>query len=117
MTGSMTKVLGNAKAFAGAFAAKAKVRKGTVAILAVCFVLQLYFVRELLAAELLFALGFGVLFILGSTAYLLGAAGERGWYLAEAGMRAVARSARRGYIGLEEISRKSFRHARSESAQ
>jgi hypothetical protein len=117
MTGSMTKVLGKANAFASAFVAKAKVRKGTVSILAVFFVLQLYFVRELLAAELLFALGFGVLFILGSTAYLLGAAGERGWYLAEAGIRVIARSARRGYIGLEELSRKSFRHPRSESAQ
>src|SRR5271168_797255 len=117
MTGSMTKVLGSAKVFAAEFAAKAKVRKGTVAILAVSFVLQLYFVRELLAAELLFALGFGVLFILASTAYLLGAAGERVWYLAEAGIRVAARSARRGYVGLEEISRKSFRHPRSESAQ
>ena len=117
MTGSMTKVLGKLNAFASALGAKAKLRKGTISILAVFFFLQLYFVRELLAAELLFALVFAVIFILGSTAYLLGVAGERGWYLAEVGIRVVARSARRRYIGLEEISRKSFRHPRSESAQ
>jgi hypothetical protein len=37
--------------------------------------------------------------------------------VAEAGIRLFARSARRGYNMMEELSRKPFRHPRSESAQ
>ena len=97
---------------------RAKIGKGvlsTVAVIAV--LLQAYFVRELLAAELLFVVGFAVLFVLGGIAYLLGALGERGLDLAEAGVRVAGSSARRGYSAIEDISRKSFRHPRSESAQ
>ncbi len=36
---------------------KAKVRKGLLSILGIFFVLQVYFVRELIAAELLFVTG------------------------------------------------------------
>ncbi len=96
---------------------KAKVRKGMLSIVAAFFVLQLYFVRELLAAELLFGMGFAVLFVLALLVYAVGAIGERGLDVAEIGVRAISTSARRGYAGLEEISRKSFRHPRSESAQ
>ncbi|HXO05720.1 MAG TPA: hypothetical protein VN884_08825 [Candidatus Sulfotelmatobacter sp.] len=110
-------ILGRLNKFVAGVAAKAKVRKGTLTALGIFFVLQLYFVRELLAAELLFALAFGVLLIIGGTAYALGAIGERGLDLAEAGIRVLARSARRGYGLVDELSRKSFRHARSESAQ
>jgi hypothetical protein len=96
---------------------RAKIRKGLLLFLAVVFTLQMYFVRELLAAELLFGLGFAVLLSLGGIFYLVGAIGERGLDLTEAGVRVIADSARRGYASLEEISRKSFRHPRSESAQ
>jgi hypothetical protein len=96
---------------------KAKVRKGLLSMLGVIFVLQVYFVRELIAAELLFALGFAVLMALGGIVYLIGAIGERGLDWAEAGIRLTADFARRGYAGLEEISRKQYRHPRSESAQ
>ena len=96
---------------------KAKVRKGMISILAVFFILQIYFVRELLAAELLFGMGFAVLFVLGLVIYAVGAIGERGLDVAEVGIRVISNSARRGYAGLEEISRKPFRHPRSESAQ
>jgi hypothetical protein len=37
--------------------------------------------------------------------------------LLEAGVRAVAPVARRGYARIEEISKKPFRHPRSESAR
>jgi hypothetical protein len=110
-------ILGRVNAFVAGVTAKAKVRKGTLTALGIFFVLQLYFVRELLAAELLFALAFGVLLIIGGTAYALGAIGERGLDLAEAGIRMLARSARRGYMVVDELSRKSLRDARSESAQ
>lgn len=96
---------------------RAKIGKGILSTVAVVAVLQAYFVRELLAAELLFVVGFAVLFVLGGIAYLLGALGERGLDLAEAGVRVAGSSARRGYSAIEDISRKSFRHPRSESAQ
>ncbi|HTS12300.1 MAG TPA: hypothetical protein VMH00_09300 [Candidatus Limnocylindrales bacterium] len=92
---------------------KARIGKGAVTVLAVLFILQAYFVRELLAAELLFALGFVVVLALVAVFYAIGAASEFGLDWAEAGVRSV----RRGYAMLEEISRKPFRHPRSESAQ
>jgi hypothetical protein len=96
---------------------KAKARKAMLSVIAAVFVLQLYFVRELLAAEVLFCMGFAVIFGLALLVYAVGAIGERGLDVAEVGVRAVSVSARRTYAGLEEISRKSFRHPRSESAQ
>jgi len=113
----MNTFLGRVKAYAGAVAEKAKVRKGMLSLVAVIAIFQLYFVRELAAAELLFGLVFAFLLVLGGIAYLIGTIGERGLDLTESGIRVLAESARRGYNGLEEISRKPFRHPRSESAQ
>jgi hypothetical protein len=96
---------------------KAKVRKGMLSILAVFFILQIYFVRELLAAEVLFGMGFAVLFCLGLVIYAIGALGEKGLDVAEVGVQVISNSARRSYASLEEISRKPFRAPRSESAQ
>jgi hypothetical protein len=96
---------------------KAKVRKGLLSVLAIFFILQIYFVRELLAAELLFGMGFAVLFVLGLTIYTVGAIGERGLDVAEVGVRLISNSARRGYASLEELSRKSLRNPDSESAR
>jgi hypothetical protein len=98
-------------------AAKPRVRNTTLSLLAVGIVLQIYFVRELLAAELLFGAVFALLFLLGGLLYLLGAITEHGFDWTEVGARLLAHSARRGYAALEEISRKPFRHPRSESAQ
>ena|ERR1700683_2002327 len=80
-------------------------------------ILQTYFVRELIAAELLFGLGFAVLFVLGVIFYVVGAIGERGLDWAEAGVRFATPIARRSYGAIEEITRRPFRHPRSESAQ
>jgi hypothetical protein len=85
--------------------------------LGIIFVLQLYFVRELLAAELLFGMLFAVLFTIGFVVYMIGQAGERGFSWAESGTRALAHSTRRGLGAVQEISRRTFRHLRSESAQ
>ena len=73
--------------------------------------------RALIAAELLFGMGFAVLFGIGLIFYLVGTLGERGLDWAETGVRVVATSARRGYASLEEITRKTIRDPRSESAQ
>jgi hypothetical protein len=113
----MTSVLGWLQTLLAGIAVKAKVRKGLLSAVAIFFFLQIYFVRELFAAELLFGIIFGVILILGGTAYMLGAIGERGLDVAELGIRILARSARRGYNMMEELSRKPFRHPRSESAQ
>jgi hypothetical protein len=76
---------------------KAKIFKGLLMFLAVLFTLQIYFLRELLAAELLFGLGFAISLLLGGIVYLVGAIGERGLDWMEAGLRVIADSARRGY--------------------
>jgi hypothetical protein len=109
--------VGELKAFVGRVAKQAKVRKPLVAFLAVILVLQLYFVRELIAAEVLFGLGFLVLAVVGGILYLVGSIGERSFNLLEAGVRAVVPYMHRGYVKVLEFSKKPFRHPRSESAQ
>ncbi len=94
-----------------------KARKWAISVLVVFLVLQIYFVRELLAAELLFGLVFVVFLVLAGIFYLVGAIGERGLDLTEAGARALAQSARRGYNALEEVSKKQVHHQHSGSAQ
>jgi len=103
--------------FVRSVAEKSKFRKGIVTALVAFLALQAYFVRELLAAELLFGFVFAVLLLISAGIYLTGVIGERGLVFAEVGVRVVAESARRSYALLEEISRKPFRHPRSESAQ
>jgi hypothetical protein len=104
-------------AWIGNLATQAKVRKRLVAILAILLFLQLYFVRELIAAELLFGLGFLVLAALGVIFYVVGLVGERSFRLLDGAVRASVPLARRIYPKIEEISRKQLRHFRSQSAQ
>lgn len=75
----------------------AKARKGLLIIVVAFIVLQLYFVRELLAAELLFGLGFAVLLIVTGIFYVVGAVGERLIDATQQGAHAVADSARSSY--------------------
>jgi hypothetical protein len=95
----------------------ARPRKQIVWTMATLFVLQLYFVRELIAAELLFGALFGALFVLVSICYLIGTLWENGLIWADTGVRAIAMLTRRGYATLEEFSKRPFRHLRSESAR
>ena len=71
----MKKRLGPIKKFANSLVQKVRVRRKLLAALAAIFLLQFYFVRELLAVELFFALGFAVVLLLGGPAYLIGSAG------------------------------------------
>jgi hypothetical protein len=113
----MKTVLARLETFSKDMIRKAKVRKGLLSIVAIFFILQLYFVRELIAAELIFGLLFlGILALVG-VSYVLGTIGERGLEWTEVGVRAIAGSARRGYIALEDLSKRPFRHPRSESAR
>jgi hypothetical protein len=101
----------------GNFAKQAKVRKRLFSIVAVLLFLQMYFVRELIAAELLFGLGFLVLAALGVSFYVVGLVGERSFRLLDGAARASVPLARRIYPKIEEISKKPLRHFRSQSAQ
>jgi hypothetical protein len=105
------------KALLGVAVKHSKVRKRLTLALIVVLVLQLYFVRELIAAELLFGLGFLVLVGLVGIFYLVGLIGERSLGLLETATHGIAPYARRGYLRVEELSKKPFRHPRSESAQ
>lgn len=113
----MKTVLGELKQLAVGAWQNQKVKKRVGWGLAIFVVLQLYFVRELLAAELLFGILFVFLFSLAALCYAVGTVGVHGREWAEVGARAVVSSARRGYGTLEEISKKPFRHPHSESAQ
>ncbi len=95
---------------------KRQLRKWIFSLLAILFVLQLYFVREMLAAEVLFGMFFAVVLVLCGIFYVVGAVGERGLYLAEAGIRVAARSARWSFSTLEDLSKKQYRHRHSQSA-
>jgi hypothetical protein len=94
-----------------------RTRKRIVWAVATVVVLQLYFVRELIAAELLFGALFGVLFVLVSVCYLIGTVWENGLNWADMGARAVVNFTRRSYVTLEGFSKRPFRHPHSESAQ
>jgi hypothetical protein len=61
--------------FADSLVQEVRVHRRLLAALAAIFLLQFYFVRELLAVELFFALGFAVVLVLGGPAYLIGSAG------------------------------------------
>lgn len=109
--------LARLKEFAIAGAKQAKLRKRLTILLAAILFLQLYFVRELIAAELLFGLGFLVLLALVGIFYAIGFIGEKTFNGLEAGYHVTAPVARRAYGKMEELSKKPFRHPRSESVQ
>jgi len=85
----MKKALWQIKAFVNPRDKRAKALKVGAVALAVFLVLKVYCVRELLAAELFFGLGFAVLLVLGGLAYLVGFVGQRAFEFAEVGLRMI----------------------------
>lgn len=81
-------------------------RKWAYAILASYIVLQIYYVREMLAALLIFTIFFAFFALVGTIIYILGRAGQAGIQLAEP-------AAKRGIGIAEEISKKTFHRPRS----
>jgi hypothetical protein len=84
--------------------------------LAVGVALQLYFVRELLAAFALFTLAFAAIALVLASVYFL----QKGW---EAGVARLAASenpvllaGRRSVSAIEDLSRRPFRRPNSEPA-
>lgn len=112
----MKKILGLLKSQFVKLAENPKVRKRAIIVTAVFLILQIYFVRELIAAELLFFLGFIVCLALAGIFYVVGTIGEQGFDLIEAGVRAASGPTRRGWAALEDYTRKSLRPTRSQSA-
>ena len=94
-----------------------RIKKWVWITFAVVIALQVYFVREMLAAELLFGLLFLILLLIVLLAYLLKQAGERTLAWAKPAAHWLGLTARRGFVLAEAISRKPFRHLRSESAR
>ena len=76
--------------------------------------LQIYFVQEMLAALILFAGVFTILATIALALYLIDRAGQ--WSLEWAGQHArpVLPLARRGWALVGDLSKKPFRHPRSE---
>ena len=96
---------------------KDKSRKWMWWLLGIVVALQLYFVRELLAAFALFALGFAVIAFAIASLYLL----QKAW---EAGVQRVADSehpvvnlARRGVNAVEDMARRPLRRPGSATAR
>jgi hypothetical protein len=102
-----------------------KTRRRVTWTLVVIGVLQVYFVRELIAAELLFGMAFAAIFLFVAVCYALGTIWEYGVGWSEVGVRVIASTARRGYgtieyvsnSVIESISKRQGRHPHSESAQ
>ncbi len=92
-------------------------RKWMWTFLAVVVALQLYFVRELIAAFFIFALGFAVFGSLTLAIYLAEQARRASFAWAEPGARVLFGFARRGAALVEELSRRPFRRPRSEPAR
>jgi hypothetical protein len=86
-----------------------KSRKWLWWFLAVGVALQLYFVRELMAAFALFAAGFAVIALLIAALYMI----QKGWEVGVArftvSQSPAASMARRAVSGMEELGRRPFR--------
>jgi hypothetical protein len=113
----MQTVWSQIKTLFGAIKQNTKLRNRLLLALAVLLVFQLYFVRELLAAELLFGVLFAVLLAVAGFFYVVGAIGEWGIEVGGVGARVLMQSARRGLATIEEISKKPFHRPHSESAR
>jgi hypothetical protein len=119
----MTKLLANIIDLLRAISPKTRQRIAWT--LAVIAILQVYFVRELIAAELLFGILFGAIFAFAALCYMLGTIWEQGVGWGEVGVRVIANTARRGYATLEYassgalvyLSKRQGRHPHSESAR
>ena len=93
----MKMVWSEIKDYAGTLAQNKSFRKRAAWTLGIFLVLQIYFVRELIAAELLFGLCSPSCSCWQQFFIVVGTIGERGLDWAEVGVRAVASQSRRAY--------------------
>lgn len=115
--GIMNKLLQSVKQLSLKVAKEPKIRKPLLRVLAVLLILQIYFVRELIVAEALFAIGFIVVMAIVGICYALGTVGLKSIDLTETGMRLAAQGARRSVDMIEVMARNSIRHLPSETTK
>lgn len=113
----MNKLLQSVKQLSLKVAKEPKIRKPLLRVLAVLLILQIYFVRELIVAEALFAIGFIVVMAIVGICYALGTVGLKSIDLTETGMRLAAQGARRSVDMIEVMARNSIRHLPSETTK
>jgi hypothetical protein len=113
----MNKLLLEVRGFLLKAAKEPKIRRPLIKALAVLFILQIYFVRELLVAEALFAIGFIVVMAVVGICYALGTVGLKSIDVTETGLRLAVQGARRSYDVLEVVARNSIRHLPSETTK
>ncbi|HTZ75281.1 MAG TPA: hypothetical protein VMB47_15265 [Candidatus Aquilonibacter sp.] len=113
----MNKLWQQAKELSLKAAKEPKIRKPLLRGLAVLLILQIYFVRELIVAEALFAMGFVIVMAIVGICYALGTVGLKGIDLTETGLRLAGQGARRSYEALEIAARNSIRHLPSETTK
>ena len=95
---------------AGTEFSEQKARKWLWIAIAAFVALQIYFVRELLAALMLFTGAFIICAVVALFLYLIDRASQ--W-----GLIAAGHQAKRAFVAAEEISKKQLRRPRSEPAQ
>jgi hypothetical protein len=86
-----------------------KNRKWMWWVLAAGVALQLYFVRELLAAFALFAAGFAVIALLVGSIFMLQQVWEAGVTRVAESQNGLVNAVRRGLSALEDLGRRPFR--------
>ena len=96
---------------------KLRIKKWMWVTLAVVVAFQIYFIRELVAAELLFGLLFGLGLLLAFLIFLAQEIGEWSMEWARPRAQGLAGMALRRLSQLEGISKKPFRRLRSESVR
>jgi hypothetical protein len=95
---------------------KDKLRKWMWLFLVVLAALQVYAVRELLAAFAIFILGFGVIAVGFGSLYFLHKTWEAGVSWAAASKHPVFMAARRSVAAMEDLARRPLRRPDSEPA-
>jgi hypothetical protein len=94
-----------------------KTRKWLWVSLAVFGALQMYFVQEMIAAMILFSIGFVVVGAIALFLYLFDRASQRTVAWAEPQTLRAARLARKAIVRAEEVSRKQLLRQRSQTVR
>ena len=94
-----------------------KSRKWMWSFLGVFVALQMYFVRDLLAAFAMFAVGFAAIAMVIASVYMLQKTWEAGVARIWASRNSVILAARRAVTAVEELSLRPFRRPNSGLAQ
>ena len=113
----MSAGLARVRVLLGNVATQARVRKRLLLVLAIFLFLQLYFVRELVAAFALFALGFAAIAFVVMSLYMVQKVWEVGVQRVADSQHPVVDIARRGVNAVEDLARRPLRRPGSAAAR